>query len=201
MHRRRAGTALAALVLAGQPALAAASSCMDGDPQAWLDTPAQRALYTRLGAYLSCPDHPVDGPLADRAACNYFVGKVLQEEFGVDDFVRPTGGWLTANEIAAKVAAPQSRWRSLGPAASQAALRRASEAAGEGAAVIAVSTGSPGHVALVLPGALRRSGNWKLDVPNSASFSLGAVEKAYVFCRLSYAFGGPEGVTLYRRES
>jgi hypothetical protein len=191
-----------AILLAGVaacPVAAQAASCMDADPQVWLTDNGQRALYKRLAGYLVCVDDPVDGPLADRSACNYFTGRVLSDEWGINDFARAGGGWLTANEIAAQVAHADSGWTRIGLATSQASLTAASAAADAGDAVIAVRSGNPGHIALILPGAPQRSNGWGLNVPNSASFSLDQVDAAYVFCRLSYAFGSAQGVNLYRK--
>lgn len=173
---------------------------MDSDPSGWLTDGSQRALYERLVGYLSCPDDLVDGPLADLAACNYFAGRVLADVYGVGDFARHGGGWLTANEIADYVDRPVSSWSRLGAASDQRVLGEAMRAARDGYSVIAVKRGQPGHVALVLPGALRESGNWGLQVPNSASFAYASPDRAYVFCRRSYAFASPAGVLLYWRE-
>ena len=166
----------------------------------WLTSDAQRTLRTRLMGYFVCPDDPGNGPYADRVACNYFAGKVIADLYGFDDFALPSGGWMTANAIASE-AASNPAWLRIGNASDQAALSAAARAATAGRAVIAVKSGSPGHVALLLPGEVRRSETWDRDVPNSASFSLDNVDKAYAFCRLSYAFSSPNGVTLYERSS
>ncbi|MGO7800651.1 hypothetical protein ACC710_37620, partial [Rhizobium ruizarguesonis] len=50
--------------------------------------------------------------------------------------------------------------------------------------VLALMPGDPGHVAIILPGSPKLSSAWKLKAPNSAAFSLGHVENAYVFYRL-----------------
>ncbi|MCM0001110.1 MAG: hypothetical protein NBV68_17195 [Erythrobacter sp.] len=191
---------LAGAALVGPAAQAAPADCMSTDPAMWLTSDAQRALRTRLMGYFVCPDDAVNGPLADRVACNYFAGKVIADLYGFDDFALPGGGWMTANAIASE-AASNPAWRRIGGASDQAALTAAARAATAGRPVIAVKTGSPGHVALVLPGDVKRSGTWDRDVPNSASFSLDNVDKAYAFCRLSYAFGSANGVILYERRA
>ncbi len=192
-------SAFSALLVASMPFSATAADCMSSEPEAWLTSTAQKALYSRLGAYLSCPDDLTDGPLADQGACNYLVGRVVNDVYGFGDFRRPSGGWLAANEIAAYVKREESKWELIGQASSQQALEQAAAAAGEGRAVIAVATGSPGHVALVLPGPLKFSSSWNRNVPNSASFFLGNVDRAYVFCKLSWAFSSADSVRLYRR--
>lgn len=180
---------------------AATSDCMNADSPSWHTTESQRALYRQLVEYMSCPsDDPASGKLADRVACNYFVGKVLNDVYNIDDFSTGTGSWLLANEIHRYVSRNTKAWSRLGAANVQSVLNDASAGAANGHAVIAITPGVPGHVALILPGLPKASSSWGgLKVPNSAAFSLDNVDKAYVFCRLSYAFSDPRKVEIFWR--
>lgn len=186
------------MLLAAFAAAPAEAGCMERDPALWRTTPAQRQLYDRLVPYLSCPDDRRDGPLADRIACNYFAGRVLNDLYGVTDF-RSGGGWMTANNMLDHVRAHPARWSLLGKANSQSVLDEAARGAAQGQPVIALMRGSPGHVAIILPGAPSPSTGWGLKAPNSAQFSLDNVDGAYVFCRLSYGFSDPSKVEIFWR--
>ncbi|MGO7394588.1 hypothetical protein ACCS62_28510 [Rhizobium ruizarguesonis] len=194
-------TALLVSALAATRALGApAGECMNVDPQAWKNSPSQGALYDKLVGYMSCPtDDPASGLLADKVACNYFVGKVLKELYNVDDFSTGAKSWLTANNMLTYVRSHPEMWIKLGNADSQAVLMEASQGAANDQPVVALMQGDPGHVAIILPGELKQSNSWKLRAPNSAAFSLGHVERAYVFCRLSFAFGDPSKVEIFYR--
>ena len=189
------------LVLASSHAVMA--GCMDTDNQFWRGSDPD-GNYGKLMQIMACPaDADRDtGHQVDAVACNYFVAKGLQELYSVSDFIPSSnnGRWLTANEIANYVRTHSDRWTLLGNADKQQVLSDAAAGAAQRQPTIAVMKGDPhGHVAIILPGALHRSGNWKLNVPNSAAFSLDNVNKAYVFCRLSFAFSDPAQVEIYFR--
>jgi hypothetical protein len=159
----------------------------------------QNRLQTLLSQFLACsPDDP-------QSACNVFVAKALKAAYGIDDFIQtdPASGtktYLTADMIALNVKT-DARWVDLGPANSQGSLDAAQQAANCGRAVIATEfnpTGS-GHVALILPGVESASGNWGLNVPNSASFFVDKPDKAYIGKGLSYAFSSADGIEIYAR--
>jgi hypothetical protein len=192
-------TMLVSLLL---PAGQAAAGCMDTDNSFWLSASSQ-PTYDKLMSTMACP---VDadqstGTQVDAVACNYFVAKALDTLYGVKDFTPDVSGhWLTADEIVAYVRSHSDSWAKLGMANDQGVLNDAANGAANGQPVIAAITGDPhGHVALVLGGDLKPSTNWKLNVPNSAAFKLADVDKAYVFCRLSFAFHSPDGVEIYWR--
>ena len=156
----------------------------------------EKTLQSRLSEFLSCQNQ-VD----DSSPCNRFVGKALSDVYGIDDFQDPANKsqYLSANLIAAYVTVSKN-WVSLGTADSQAALTEAAAAANAGRAAIAVKPGDAhGHVALILPGPLQESPNWKLNVPNSACFFLGKPNQSYVGDKLSRAFSSPTGVKLFAR--
>jgi hypothetical protein len=197
---KKLAIAVATLLVAAHDASAAPGDCMNVDPPGWKTTPGQQALYDRLVQYMSCPsDDVASGLLADKVACNYFVGKALSDVYGITDFSTGSGTWLLANQILKYVQTHPATWSKLGNANSQAVLDDAAQGATNGQAVIAVAAGTPGHVALILPGTPKASGGWGLRAPNSAAFSLGHVENAYVFCRLSFAFSDPAKVEIYWR--
>lgn len=186
---RTVATALVTLLVGLGAGQAASAGCMDIDPPLWNTTPTQQVLYDKLVSYMSCPaDDPASGALADKVACNYFVGKVLDDAYGIEDFSTGSGTWLLADQMLDYVTHHPDTWSKLGTADDQAALNNAAQGASQGQAVVALMHGDPGHVVLILPGDPQPSGQWNLSVPNSAGFSIGHVDKTYVFCKLSWGF-------------
>jgi hypothetical protein len=155
----------------------------------------QADVQALLSQYLACQE-----PIDDTSPCNRFLGKALKSVYGISDFDVAPNDYMLANDIAIYVATNPDKWTSLGTADSQDALDQAAGYANLQKAVIAVHPGTGhGHVALVLPGALTPSGNWGLNVPNSASFFQNKPKQSYVGRGLSYAFTAPAGVTIYGR--
>jgi len=155
----------------------------------------QHDVEDMVSQFLSCQT-----PIDDQSPCNYFLGRSLKRVYGITDFDDGSGGFLSANAIATYVQLNTDKWTSLGPAKSQDALTQAAGYANQMKAIVAVQVGTPhGHVALVLPGDLKHSGNWNLDAPNSASFFLNKPQQSYVGKPLSFAFQMPDGVTIYGR--
>ena len=191
---KRIAVVIGALLL-GASSAAQAANCMDtGEGAAW--KARYPAIYAKLMTYFACED------TSDPTACNVFVAKAAEDVYGVTDFKRADGSYMTANTIMDFVHG-NSGWSKLGMATSQSVLNDAAAGA-EDHLIIAVMSNQPhGHVALVLPGspltASDYSGTWKLKTPNSASAFLGNASKAYVFCRLSWAFSDPTKVELWWR--
>lgn len=82
-------------------------------------------------------------------------------------------------------------WKELGPAYKQEILVQAQQAANDDKAVVAVyldPQDQPLHVAIILPGELRTSGSWGLEVPVSVSLPDFRPDHAYIGKPLSYAF-------------
>lgn len=188
---KRVVIAIGVLMLGFSSATQAAEHCMTtNEGAAW--KAKYPDTYTKLMGYFTCQDP------GDPVACNVFVARAADGVYGVTDFKRADGTYMTANTIMDFVKTNPT-WSKLGMANSQSVLNDAAAGA-EDHLIIAVMSDQPhGHVALVLPGDPMYSGNWKLNVPNSASAFLGNVDKAYVFCRLAWAFSVPSKVELWWR--
>ncbi len=127
-----------------------------------------------------------------------FVARAAEGGYGVTDFKNADGSYMAANTIMDQVSGNPA-WSKLDMASSQDVLNNAAAGA-EDHLIIAVMSDQPhGHVALVLPGDPLFSSNWNLSAPNSASAFLNNVSKAYVFCRLSWAFNDPSKVQFWWR--
>jgi hypothetical protein len=188
--RRLACILALASSLACAPAYAA--NCMDTtEGAAW--KASYPDLYQKLVGYFTCIDDP-----NDPVACNVFVARAAEGVYGVTDFKNADGTYMTANTIMDQVQANPA-WSRLGKANDQMVLNNAASGAGDHLIIAVMSDQPHGHVSLVLPGNTLFSSNWKLNVPNSASAFLGNVSKAYVFCRLSWAFSDPSKVELWWR--
>jgi hypothetical protein len=183
---------LAVVRLAGTPLSLTTDfrSPIVSDEQEW-----QKDVDRMLTEFLACQE-----PIDDISPCNRFLARALKRVYGITDFDKPNGQFMTANEIAAFVKLNTDKWTDLGSATTQTALTEAAGQANVKKAIIAVLSGEPnGHVALVLPGQLTASGQWKLNVPNSASFFLKNPQKSYIGKGLSFAFAKPDGVRLFGR--
>lgn len=149
-------------------------------------------LYTDLMGYFTCQNE------SDSQACNVFVGRAAEGVYHVTDFKRANGTYMMANDIYAYLPTNPT-WSKLGMASDQSVLDNAAAGA-QDHLIIAIAPGADhGHVALVLPGTPLKSDNWGMRVPNSASGFLNHVEKAYVFCRLAWAFSDKSNVEIWWR--
>jgi hypothetical protein len=176
------------------PALGQEPSCMHRPEFAkWRD--ANRDVYDQAMSLLTCSN------AGDESACNVLVGRAASELYKIDDFKNPDGSFLMANDILAKIKSTPG-WTRLMPADPQEPLDQAllddAAAGAQDHMIIAVRPADGnGHVALVLPGITQPSGNWNLNVPNSAAAFLHHPEQAYVFCALSYAFSETDGLEFW----
>lgn len=145
------------------------------------------ALRTsKLNDLMKCD--PAD-PGNDQSPCNTFAGKGIELVYGYSDFKTSTG-YLDAKHIATFVAS-SDRWVDAGTVFDATNNVCAQSLANTGHAVVAVQMSSAdphGHIALVLPGALVKSGKWNMPVANSASFFIGQPLRGYVNDMLSNAF-------------
>jgi hypothetical protein len=159
---------------------------------------AKKLPISKLNQFLKCD---ASDPVNDQSPCNTFAGKGLEALYGVNDFKTPTG-YLSANQIADFVAS-SDHWVALGAVFDEDNNICAQATANQGYPVIAVMKGTVhGHVAMVLPGELARSGTWGFLAANSASFLFEHPDKVYVSGPLSKAFGpdNAKNATFYYRK-
>ena len=109
---------------------------------------------------------------------------------------------MNANEIAAYLK-DSKQWTLAGHAYEQDVLAQAQDNANARKAVVAVymTEAGLGHVVVITPGKLQRSGSWGFDVPNAASFFSTQPDKSFVDKSLSFAFGKTmlKDVAIYTR--
>lgn len=154
----------------------------------------KKELENMLYEFMSC-----GGPTAPNTPCNEFVAKSLKKVYRIDDFDKPGGKYMVANEMADYVKVYTDKWTLLGTGSSQKALDDAQGYANLGKAVIAVyrNISSNGHIVLILPGVTSASGSWQLNTPNSASFFLDKPSAAYISKPLANAFGAEKKNNVY----
>ena len=143
-------------------------------------------LSDSIEVFKNCNQTFVDGV----NPCSKFIGESINSVYKVNDFYsEKLGKYLTGSEIIEYLKS-SSQWKSLGFAYDQTALSEAQNYANKNKAVVAVYMNEDeiGHVSLILPGKVTKSGSWGLDVPNSASFFISDPQKSYINQGLSYAF-------------
>lgn len=141
---------------------------------------------------------------ADRfpSPCTRFVSEALERVYAVTDFKKGTS-YLTGYRVQTILNGVDSGWTMIGTALEQSALNEAQKIANDGNPVVAVlQAASNGHVALVLPGSVKRSLTWQRRVPNAASFFSNQPGRSFIAKSLSYAFdpSSAEKVNLYYRQ-
>ena len=145
------------------------------------------ALKHDLQQFLACEQNTNQGS----DPCNKFNGIALKEVYKVNDFYSTEKGWYMLVPEISSFLKGSGKWTLLGHAYEQSVLTKAQDNANSQKAVIAVYLNAEniGQVAIILPGALKPSGSWEYQVPNSSSFFMSDPEKSYVGKGLSYAFG------------
>lgn len=139
-------------------------------------------LKASLDQFMLCKEGP--------QVCSKFIGQSLNTVYKVNDFYSSKSGrYMTGSEIAAFLK-ESKQWTLFGPSYNQNILTQAQDHANSKKAVVAVymNASGIGHVVVITPGQLQRSGSWGLDVPNAASFFATQPDKSFVDKSLSFAF-------------
>jgi hypothetical protein len=139
-------------------------------------------LKSSLQEFMNCKESP--------QVCAKFVGKSLNTVYKVNDFYSAKAGrYMTAGEIVDYLKSTK-QWSNIGYSYDQKVLTQAQSLANAKKAVVAVfmNDSGLGHVVVITPGTLQRSGSWGLDVPNAASFFATEPGKSFVDKSLSFAF-------------
>lgn len=159
----------------------------------------EKVLNSELEQFKACEQTVEDGI----NSCNYFIGQALNTVYRVNDFyVADQGRHMLVGEIAQHLN-ESKKWTLLGHGYEQTVLKEAQAYANAGKAVVAIYLNEEGIglVSLILPGEMKASGTWGIQVPNSAAFMINDPEKSYVSKGLSYSFDRKllSGVLLYGR--
>lgn len=164
-----------------------------------INTSWQQDLNAALEELKKCEN---DNPTGV-SSCNHYMGSALKKIYKVDDFFSTSADrYMLASEIAAFLK-NSDKWTLLGYGFEQKALTEAQNLANTNKAAVAVYVNEEGlgHVAFIVPGEMRLSGIWGIQVPNSASLFPSDPGKSYVSKPLSYSFEGTQvkRVLIYGR--
>lgn len=176
------------MVLAALSVATHASACpIESTPRPTAE--ASRLDIAGLHELMTCqPSNPAN----DRSPCNHFVASAIKRLYGIDVLSSPSGP-LTANAMVDAMEATGSSWVALPNSILESQSANCSQSlANSMYVVVAAMRGSPhGHVAIVLPGTVKPSGNWGGVAPNSAAFRLDQPTGSGTFVGqpLSFAFG------------
>ena len=142
-----------------------------------------------LTGFLAC-NADMAGQNGRQYPCNKFLVMAVEKVYGIKDFFDSQGKPLRANQIVEQMRITPETWTRLGVATDQQVLMQAQEYANQKKAIVATKyvSGGIGHVALILPGSLKLSPSWNMQVPNSASFFINRPNMSYVSGPLSKAF-------------
>lgn len=171
-------------------------SCDDGIKKS-LNVNWKEDLSASIESFKECNQSLVDGV----NPCAKYIGESVNTVYNVNEFYsEKLGRYLTVTEINDYLNSGME-WQSLGKGSDQNALTEAQNYSNDQNAVLAVymTEDKTGHVSIILPGELTKSGSWGLEVPNSASFFMSKSQKSYLDKGLSYAFSKEmlDNVTIY----
>lgn len=188
------------------------AECRNIDQGSYQATLRNDKLETRLHALFQCRSGLPSAEIAqnDLTACNWFVGRAIQQEWSISDFWNEEHQrFMVTGEMEALLSS-SNEWQFLGTADNKRHIQAAASAAQVGNAVVAIGAG---HVALILPGGLAQSSTWKVHVPLAAQMGLSRdrttgklvadISKAWVGCRLSrgWAANKRENIKFFAREN
>lgn len=165
--------------------IAAMISCTSGIKRN-LNLNWKQDLTTSIEAFKECDQTLQNGV----NPCGKYIGESVNLVYNVNDFYsEKLGRYLSVTEII-EYLNTGNEWVSLGKATDQIALTEAQNLANSQNAVIAAYLGEDktGHVSIILPGTLTKSGAWGMEAPNSVSFFIANKGKSYLDKGLSYAF-------------
>lgn len=152
-----------------------------------IDANWEQKLTTAIDEFKKCDQTSVKNV----NPCSKYIGESINTIYNVNDFYSTElGRYLTGTEIIEYLKVG-NKWEVLGYAYDQKALNTANEYANANKAVIAIRLDEVekiGHVSVILPGKMSKSGSWGFEVPNSASFFINEPQKSYLNEGLSYAF-------------
>ena len=138
-----------------------------------------------------------DGKKVGDADCIHFTSEAICRFYEIDDF-KNGDTYESYKVIRDKIASLSVDWDYVGDAGDQKALEEAQDLANTGRAVVALDPDKNYHVAVILPGNLKKSGTWGLECPNSASYFRHKI-KAYFNKPLSHSYSSPKGIKIYAR--
>lgn len=157
-------------------------------------TQESKAILEEIEAdYYAC----YDGKKVGAEECIHFTSEALCRFYEIDDF-KEGEEYESYKVIRDKIANLSSGWDCVGDASDQNALEKAQDLANTGRAVVALDPDKNYHVAIILPGNLKKSGTWGIKCPNSASY-FRHKKKAYFNKPLSHSYSTPKGIKIYAR--
>lgn len=168
---------------------------MNEDGDIVISEQSYQALKEIQEEYKTCRENE-----ESKSDCKNFTTKAIATFYQLnDEELKKDGEFINYTNLPELVEESEN-WELIGSAEDQGTLNKAQTAADKGIAVIAFEEGKKGgHVSMIIPGKMRKSGKWDLLCPNSTGFFRHKVE-SYIDKQLSYSFRSPDDVVVYKHK-
>ena len=168
---------------------------MNEDGDIVISEQSYKALREIQEEYKTCRENE-----ESKSDCKNFTTKAVATFYELKDEELMKDGEYINYTALPELVASSDNWELIGNAEDQSTLNKAQTAADKGTAVIAFVEGKKGgHVSMIIPGEMRKSGKWDLLCPNSTGFFRHKVE-SYIDKQLSYSFRSPDDVVVYKHK-
>ncbi|MDY8135254.1 hypothetical protein [Aquimarina sp. 2201CG5-10] len=137
---------------------------------------------------------------SERTDCRNRITQVISETYDLSEFNDPKLGFVIYDSIRPIIEA-STYWQKIGTATDQETLNKATEHANNGGLSLIIDTSTDyGHVVMILPGDIKKSGSWNMNLPDVLSLLNYKPEKSFYNKSLSYAFEKSEDLQIYTRQ-
>jgi len=135
-----------------------------------------------------------------RSHCRNTITEAISTIYNVNDFKNPKGNFKIYDSIH-PIIKRSKKWMNIGAATTQSNINKAIEHVNNGKLALIIDTAeSYGHVVVVQPGKVTKSGSWGLKLPNVLSLLSYKPEKSFQNKSLAHAIKKNVNLQIYIRE-
>ncbi|WP_459210149.1 hypothetical protein [Aquimarina rhabdastrellae] len=137
---------------------------------------------------------------SERNHCRNSISQIISQTYSIADFKDQKNGYVIYDSIR-PIISRSNQWKKLGSALNQQHLDQAMEHTNNGGLSLVIDTeNSYGHVVMLVPGEMKKSSSWNLQLPPVLSLLNFKPEKSFNGKALSYAMKKSNSLQVYIRE-
>lgn len=150
---------------------------------------------TTIADFINCKNNATE-----RTQCRNNIPKVLHTSHHISDFGTSESTYVVYDSIR-PIISRSREWKKLGSALNQQNLDKALSHTNNGGLSLIIDTENIyGHVVMVIPGSMKKSNSWNLQLPPVLSLLNYKPEQSFAGKTLAYAMKRSESLQIYIRK-